>query len=333
MEHKARTKALSWLLSLAMLLSLIPGMSIPAFAAEAITLTAETTTWENGDYVVPAGGLTISGHITVNGTVNLTLTEGTTLTANAGITLSDGATLNVSGEGAMTVNGTNNSTASTVAGNGTLVLTSGTLTAKGGNGGNSSCGSDNNATGAGGVAINGSVTLTGGTLTATGGNGGSGGAFSDNNTLGDGAAAISGDVTMSGGTLVATGGSGGNVGDGFGRGDGYGRNNKGGAGGAAINGALSIDGGEMTATIGTSGTVKGANNSNSSAGVAGAGIGGTLTLGKDVTLYDGLGVVIDDNNSSSREYTGDRKQIMHAEYYHAWEHPFSRLRAPTIYSG
>ena len=288
--------------------------SITAYAADPTTLAADTTTWENGDYVVPEGGVTISGHITVNGTVNLTLPAGTTLTANTGITLSDDATLNVTGEGAMIVNGTNNSIASTVAGTGTLVLTSGTLTAKGGNGGNSNWGSKNTTTNAGGVAINGSVTLTGGTLTVTGGNGGSGGAYGNNNTLGDGGAAISGDVTISGGTLVATGGSGGNVGDGLGRGDGYGRNNKGGAGGAAINGALSIDGGEMTATIGTSGTVKGDYNSNSSAGAAGAGIGGTLTLGKDVTLYDGLGAVLDDNNSSSREYTDDRNQIMHAVY-------------------
>ena len=288
--------------------------SITAYAADPTTLAADTTTWENGDYVVPEGGVTISGHITVNGTVNLTLPAGTTLTANTGITLSDDATLNVTGEGAMTVNGTNNSIDSTVAGTGTLVLTSGTLTAKGGNGGNSKFGSDNTTTNAGGVAINGSVTLTGGTLTVTGGNGGSGGAYADNNTLGNGGAAISGDVTMSGGTLVATGGSGGNVGDGFGSGDGFSKNNKGGAGGVAINGALSIDGGEMTVTIGTSGTVKGDYNSNSSGGAAGAGIGGTLNLGKDVTLYDELGAVLDDNNSSSREYTGDRKQIMHAVY-------------------
>ena len=317
-KKKLSRKVISYVLAFVMVLStftgIVPGMSLTAYAAST-ELTAETTTWETGDYVVPAGGVTISGHITVNGNINLTLTEGATLTANTGITLSDGATLTVQGNGSMNINGTNNSTASTVEGNGTLVLTSGTLTAKGGNGGNSSWGSSNNTTSAGGVAINGSVTLTGGTLTATGGNGGSGGAHSDNNTLGDGAAAISGSVTMSGGTLAATGGNGGNAGEAInGRVDGYGSNNKGGAGGAAINGALSIDGGEMTATIGTSGTVKGDRNSNSSAGAAGAGIGGTLTLGKDVTLYDGLGAVLDDNNSSSREYTGDRKQIMHAVY-------------------
>ena len=66
MEHKARTKALSWLLSLAMVLSLLPGMSIPALAEETTgktiaglgtsaignptSTTAEATAWA-GSYV------------------------------------------------------------------------------------------------------------------------------------------------------------------------------------------------------------------------------------------------------------------------------------------
>lgn len=160
--------------------------------------------------------------------------------------------------------------------------------------------------------------MKGGTLTATGGNGGSGGAYGDNNTMGDGAAAISGDVTVSGGTLTATGGNGGNAGDDIGYGKpGYGTNNKGGAGDAAVSGDLTIDGGELTATNGTSGTIMGKYNTSSSGGTAGASFGGTLTLGKDVTLYEGTnqtGTVLDDNNSSSREYTGDRKQNMYALY-------------------
>lgn len=250
------------------MLSLVPGMGLTAKAAEATTLTAETTTWENGDYVVPANGVAI-GHITVNGTVNLMLTEGTTLTANAGITLSDGATLNVSGEGAMTVNGTNNSTASTVAGNGTLVLTSGTLTAKGGNGQGIGDRQSDQTGANGGTAINGSVIMNGGTLTATGGNGGSVGAM--------------------------------NI------------DCKGGNGGAAISGTLTVNGGTMTATNGAAGSL-GSRPVRSSAGAAGASIGGKLTLGKNVTLYDGLYNVLDDNNSSSREYNGDRTQIMHAVY-------------------
>ena len=271
-KKKLSRKVISYVLALVMVFSIltgiVPGTGITAQAAST-ELTAETTTWGNGDYVVPAGGVTISGHITVNGTVNLTLTTGTTLTANTGITLSDGATLNVSGEGAMTVNGTNNSTASTVAGNGTLVLTSGTLTAKGGNG--QGIGDrQNNQTGAnGGTAINGSVIVNGGTLTATGGNGGNVGGSCWNCKGGNGDAAISGNLTVNGGTMTATNGAAGSL------------------------GSRPID---------------------SSAGAAGASIGGKLTLGKNVTLYDGLYNVLDDNNSSSREYNGDRTQIMHAVY-------------------
>ena len=97
---KTKHKILSVFLSFCMIISCMVGMSATSYAAE---LATDTTTWEPGDYVVPAGGVTISGHITVNGTVNLTLTEDTTLTANAGITLSEGATLNVSGKGTMAV--------------------------------------------------------------------------------------------------------------------------------------------------------------------------------------------------------------------------------------
>ena len=271
-KKKLSRKVISYVLTLVMVFSIltgiVPGTGITAQAAST-ELTAETTTWGNGDYVVPAGGLTISGHITVNGTVNLTLPAGTTLTANAGITLSDGATLNVSGEGAMTVNGTNNSTASTVAGNGTLVLTSGTLTAKGGNGQGIGDRQGNQTGANGGTAINGSVIVNGGTLTATGGNGGNVGGSCWKCKGGNGDAAISGNLTVNGGTMTATNGAAGSL------------------------GSRPID---------------------SSAGAAGASIGGKLTLGKNVTLYDGLYNVLDDNNSSSREYNGDRTQIMHAVY-------------------
>lgn len=129
------------------MLGLLPGMSLTAYAADATELAADTTTWENGYYVVPAGGVTIGGQIIVNGTVNLILTEGATLTANKGIALSADAKLNVKGTGTMVVNGTNaadytsqgsQSTAGSgsvaIGGNGTLVWTSGTLTAVGGKG-------------------------------------------------------------------------------------------------------------------------------------------------------------------------------------------------------
>ena len=119
MKHKTRTKALSWLLSLALMLSLVPGMSMTAMAdsevsyqegswssnsvaftaktaANPTTLANDTTAWGSGNwYVVPAGGVTISTRITVTGTANLILTDGTTLTASKGITVADGNALNI----------------------------------------------------------------------------------------------------------------------------------------------------------------------------------------------------------------------------------------------
>ena len=184
--------------------------------APAITLDNTMTAWTAGKYAVPAGGLTYSAAITVSGNVTLVLTDGETLTLNKGISLAEGATLTVEGNGTMNVNGTNESTASTVAGSGTLVLTSGTLNAKGGNGQSFTITEDSwkwdgNTGASGGVAINGNVTVSGGTVTATGGNGGnlntSAIGFSENNHGGNGGAAISGSVTVNAGGWTATNGS------------------------------------------------------------------------------------------------------------------------------
>ena len=184
-----------------------------AAAPATTTLDNTMTAWTAGSYAVPAGGLTYSDAITVSGDVTLTLTDGETLTLNKGISLAEGATLTVEGNGTMNVNGTNESTASTVAGStGTLILTSGTLTARGGNGG--SIGQDfafSNGS-AGGVAINGNVVVNGGTLTATGGNGGNVGDMSAYCNGGAGVAAISGDLTINSGTVTSTNGANGQLG-------------------------------------------------------------------------------------------------------------------------
>ena len=232
------------------------------------------TAWTAGKYAVPAGGLTYSAAITVSGDVTLVLTDDETLTLNKGISLAEGATLTVEGNGTMNINGTNNSTASTVAGTGMLVLTSGTLNAKGGDGGNASSG----YTSGGGNAINGAVTVSGGTLTATGGNGGSDnsvpwydedeeGWVGGSGYRGDGAWAISGDVIITAGIVTAKGGNGGSLPNGS---DAYA-----GAGGNAINGNVTLSGGTLTKTDGNSGT-KGAD----AAGYVGAGrkaVAGTVT--------------------------------------------------------
>ena len=191
--------------------------SVEVKKAATTPLDNATTAWTAGTYAVPTGGLTYSDAITVSGDVTLVLTDGETLTLNKGISLAEGATLTVEGNGTMNVNGTNSSTASTVAGTGTLVLTSGTLNATGGNGQSLTITWDmdsyDDITGAsGGVAINGNVTVNGGTVTATGGNGGNlntseivGG--SQYNHGGNGGAAISGTVTVNAGGWTATNGS------------------------------------------------------------------------------------------------------------------------------
>jgi hypothetical protein len=173
-----------------------------------------TTAWTAGTYAVPAGGLTYGNAITVSGDVTLVLTDGETLTLNKGISLAEGATLTIQGNGTMNVNGTDGNTSSTAGGNhGTLVLTSGTLTARGGNGGSVGEYSEFESQGGnGGDAINGSVIVSGGTLTARGGNGGSVGDWTDGCSGGNGGDAISGTLTINGGSTSVNDGSNGSTG-------------------------------------------------------------------------------------------------------------------------
>ena len=152
---------------LALLFGLLPCMSLTAYAAsvsyvdgngtsqtvEATELESTTTSWTDGSwYIVPEGGLTISGRIAVSGTVNLILRDGTELTASAGITTTN-ATLNIYAQSTGT----------------------GALTATGANGASKIGGS----AGIGGIGVGvsvsggagGTVNIYGGTVTATGGNG------------------------------------------------------------------------------------------------------------------------------------------------------------------
>jgi len=189
----------------------------------ATTLNNTIKAWSAGTYAVPAGGLTYSDAITVSGDVTLVLTDGETLTLNKGISLASGATLTIQGNGTMNVNGTNGADNNTevpgasadsgteaISGSGTVVLTSGTLTATGGKGGNVDDLGPNCKGGHGAAGISCTLIVNGGTVTATGGNGGS---LTSGDGLkgvaGNGGAGISGALTVNGGTLTATGGDGG----------------------------------------------------------------------------------------------------------------------------
>ncbi|MBE6332873.1 MAG: hypothetical protein E7070_11380 [Bacteroidales bacterium] len=230
-----------------------------------------TTAWTAGTFAVPAGGLTYSDAITVSGDVTLVLTDGETLTLNKGISIADGATLTVQGEGTMNVNGSNGNTSSTVAGSGTLVLTSGTLTAIGGTAANvPRYGESSNA---GGVAVNGSVTVNGGILNATGGVGGSLSSYTVDARAGAGGTAISGNVTVNAGTVTATGGNGGSDAA-------YAAGARAGDGGVAIGGDATITGGTWTATDGSAGAKGPSEDGMPADGTVGAGgkaVAGTVT--------------------------------------------------------
>ena len=226
---------------LALLFGLLPCLSLTAYAAsvsyvdgngtsqtvDATELESTTTSWTDGSwYIVPEGGLTISGRIAVSGTVNLILRDGAELTASEGITTT-GATLNIyaqsTGTGALTATGANGANYA------------------GGNAGIGGIGVGNYASGGAGGTVN----IYGGTVTATGGNGGQlagGGAGiggGGNGSYSKEGSDAGGTVNIYGGTVTATGGTGGNSG-GVGAGIGGGGNGYESSAGAGAGGTLTL---------------------------------------------------------------------------------------------
>ena len=224
MIYKTKTKVLSWLLSLTMLVSLLPGLSLSAYAAEASTSYVNAAgeaqspvnatvlenssgensiSWNASWYVVPAGGVTISNHITVNGAVSLILTDGNTLTASGGIEIAESGSLTIYGQsggtGALNANiGENGMPDAPINGRqGPITINGGKVSAT--------------STMASGINVEQGLTINGGEVTATGNNGIEGN---------------SGAVTINGGAVKATGTS----------------NN-----GINASGGLIINGGEVTA--------------------------------------------------------------------------------------
>ena len=118
-KRKFGRKLLSFVLTLVMLVGMIPGMSLTAYAAAPVSYksaTVDATTHavtfsdaqcsdytvvtgitgevicDSGWYVVKSGTVDIDGSITVNGDVKLILCDGATLNAKAGITAEYGGT-------------------------------------------------------------------------------------------------------------------------------------------------------------------------------------------------------------------------------------------------
>ena len=285
MKQKKRTgrRLLSFLLTLAMVMGLLPGMSMTVYAGSEVsyqegswsnnsvayatktaanptTLASDTTAWGDGNwYVVPANGVTISDRISVTGTVNLILTDGNTLTASKGITVADGNTLNIYAQsegnnaGVLLINSVDDNNSGIGGGTtandrnaGALIIHGGKIVASGGQYG---AGIGGGYMGNGGI-----VTIYGGAITAAGGRraAGIGGGEQYNSTGGNG-----GEVTIFGGTVTATGGyngagiGGGNVGSG---------------------GTVTIHGGTVTATGNT------AADGGAGIGAGNSGSGGTVTI-------------------------------------------------------
>ena len=231
---KMKKRFLGILLSLVLVLGLMPGMSLTAYAEGAVsyvyytisgttvtkhtdgscatytTLSNDTTTLNEGWYVVPAGGVTIVSRITVSDTVNLILTDGATLTATKGIDVPDTATLNIyaqNGETGTLFAGTENGTTATLTASddaagigggknentGSINIYGGKITAMGGYApgiGGGYCTNYNNRT------YGGTIVIYGGEINATAGSQSAG--------IGSASGNAGGSVTIYGGTINAS---------------------------------------------------------------------------------------------------------------------------------
>ena len=311
MEHKTRTKALSWLLSFALLLSLIPTMSIPARAAEA--LNADSKIW-NGDSTV-TDDLTISGGVTISADMKLTIPAGKTLTVDGGVS-AEGKTLTVDGKGSLIV-----------------------TVAAGGNGRNGEKnysgnmdGTNGNSGSKGGNGITGNLIVDGATVTVTGGNGGSGGTGGegmrsgkggDGGAGGDGGIGIVGNVTVNSGSVTVdggNGGSGGNGGKGGYSGGNGGDGGDGGNGGVGVAGSVTVNSGSATVTGGDGGSSGNggergyynyADGTAGTAGTAGAAVTGTLTGKAEDSADNEAWTEVASGGTSTKQYVKVRSLHTH----------------------
>ncbi len=225
------------LLSLALVLGLMPGMSMTAYAA---TLDNVSTTWsENSDIV---DNVTINNNVTVDADITLTIPAGKTLTINGQSDYDSIAVIN------------DNSHTLTVSGGGTLIVNApaeeeGHPRVPGIDGNLIVDGATVQVTG-GADGVYGDVTVKSGSVCVNGGNGKAGG---------NGYSGISGVVIVNGGSITVVGGNGGN-----GDTDSTGA---GGSGGYGV-GDVIVNGGSATITGGNGGTKSNDNASNGSFGQA-----------------------------------------------------------------
>lgn len=237
--NNVRKKALSCLLCMAMLLSLVPAMSLTAQAA---------TTWSSNQTL--SSSKTYNDEIIITQSITLNL-NGYDANAKAGIYVQSG-TLTITGGGKLYVDGNRSSTNTMGHGiKGNVVVNNAGLNVNAADrgygiqgdleviGGDASVnvyggyGGEPQSSGVGsngGRGISGNVTVNGGSLYVEGGSGGDGAYGEGSKKGGSGSAGIGGNVTIrNGGYVHAVGGSGG---------DGTGDYGKGGIGQYGINGSL-----------------------------------------------------------------------------------------------
>lgn len=237
--NNVRKKALSCLLCMAMLLSLVPAMSLTAQAA---------TTWSSNQTL--SSSKTYNDEIIITQSITLNL-NGYDANAKAGIYVQSG-TLTITGGGKLYVDGNRSSTNTMGHGiKGNVVVNNAGLNVNAADrgygiqgdleviGGDASVnvyggyGGEPQSSGVGsngGRGISGNVTVNGGSLYVEGGSGGDGAYGEGSKKGGSGSAGIGGNVTIrNGGYVHAVGGNGG---------DGTGDYGKGGIGQYGINGSL-----------------------------------------------------------------------------------------------
>ena len=303
---------------LVMILTLLPGITMTAYAADVVsyvyytqdgntairhtdgsrstytTVTDSTTSWSNGWYVVNSN-VTVSNRISVTGTVYLILCDGYKLTAKAGITVTGNNHLVIYGQdagtGALQATGSNGYSGI----GGGQSQAGGKLTIHGGNV-NASCSSWASGIGGGYGKAGGTTTIYGGTVTVS--SAGWAAAIGGSTTQGGANRGAGGTTLIYGGTVTATS----NYEDAAIGGGRY-----------AAGGITKIYGGNVTATSkGSNGTgigggqdgaggtteIHGGNVTVTGSG-AGAGIGGCgSTAGGGTTIIDG-GTVIATGGASA----------------------------------
>ena len=204
-RKKLGRKILGVLLTLAMIIGLMPRMSMTAYA-----IAPEDATWSANQSITENTDI---GKLTVKTNITVTIAEGKTVTVHFGIDASD-HTLTVAGAGTLVVKGkegnkgndnaddedpnpaeSGTSGESGVTGN--LVVNGATVQitgGKGGDGGNAHY--YGGSGGSGGNGVHGNVTVIGGAITITGGNGGTGGqAYAANGSNGTPGRAVTGTIS------------------------------------------------------------------------------------------------------------------------------------------